>query len=98
MATITLNVELPEELAARWETLSADDKYQYTTAAAAAASDILTEAIEDYEADPELIAALQEGIAEARTGHVLTLEEMDMAFEQRRTQVLARMRKTGSDA
>jgi predicted transcriptional regulator len=82
MATITL--ELPPDLAETLDALPEGERNNYAVAlmrAGIAAID------EDEEADPEVIAALQESIAEEAAGQVWTLDDMDAAFEERFAQL-----------
>jgi predicted transcriptional regulator len=83
MRSVTL--KLPDDLATALEAMPEDERNHFATAA-------LTAAIEDdEEADPDLIAALQAGIAEMEAGNVLTLDEMDASFREREARVLAKL-------
>jgi predicted transcriptional regulator len=67
MRTITL--KLPDDLATALEAMPEDERNHFATAA-------LTAAIEDdEEADPEVIAALQESIADLDAGKGQSLED-----------------------
>ncbi len=73
---MTITIELPDDLAERVRARAAEagqDINEYAVA-------MFREAVEE-EPDPELIAALREGIADLEAGNLLTLEQVDAAVE-----------------
>jgi hypothetical protein len=75
MTTITLRVQLPDELAARWEALPEDEREQFALDALSDAFTAIDEEAEDeeqtsYPLTPEDIASLGRGFADADAGRV----------------------------
>jgi predicted transcriptional regulator len=76
---MTLTIELPEEIAERLRVAAALEGQEVNAFAIAALAEAAEAAM--GEPDPELIAALREGVAELRAGRLLTLEEVDATVE-----------------
>ena len=77
MTTITLKIQVPDELAARWEALPEEEREQFAVEALRDAFALADEETEDEEADeeptsypltPEDIASLGRGFADAGRG------------------------------
>ncbi len=73
---MTLTIDLPDDLAQRLRARAAEagqDINEYAIA--------LFQEATDEEPDPELIAALREGMADLQAGNLLTLEQVDAAVD-----------------
>jgi hypothetical protein len=72
MTTITLKIQVPDELAARWEALSEEEQEQFAVDALLDAFTAIDEEVEEepvsYPLTPEDIASLGRGFADADAG------------------------------
>jgi hypothetical protein len=78
MTTITLKIQIPDALAARWEALSEEEQEQFAAEALVDAFALADEEGEEEEAEPasypltpEDIASLGRGFADADAGRVV---------------------------
>jgi predicted transcriptional regulator len=92
MTPFILTLNLPEDLARRLAALPAEEVNAF---AVAALSDLVSDEEEDKEGepDPDLIAALRRGLAEADAGNLLTLEEAQANFDAKFEAALAAVRE-----